>query len=721
MCLFVSVQSFMVILRIFFLGDKTRRISAAIPESSTKGKITMLNKSKVFIALAMGFLSLVTAMADPTSQVGRLSYVSGSVSFNPGSIDEWTPASLNYPLSGGDQLWTAVGARAEVQLRSASVRLDSGTAFSFLDLEDQMIRLRLSQGSLYVDLRALDQGSIFEIDTPNAALSLVTAGKYRIDVSSRGETRIVVREGWAEVDAEGYVQNLNSGQSAILSGSNGNSFSMISSPRSDGWESWCGTRDSLEDRALSDRRLSQDMIGAADLGANGTWAMSPAYGQVWTPSRLPAGWAPYRFGHWSWDEPWGWTWIDDASWGFAPFHYGRWIYLGDRWAWIPGAPAQRPVYAPALVVFIGGSGWNHSGGESIGWVALGPGEVYIPPYQASVSYIQSINISCVTNINVQIIQNYAPERIAYANRGMPRGMTIVPREAFVSSRPTRDVVIDVDRTEASRAPFMGMTAAIAPRRESIMARAPAAATPIAQPPSALNARPVVSRQSASPAPVPFAQQQGALAQNPGRPLAPADIATIRQRQNLPAPLPVRVLPQQAPNANNNSAGVVPQASAPRGVAPQKSAPQAPVPQASAQREAAPQKSAPQVPAPAPSAASSNGAAVISLIATLKGSSFPDAEKRLSDARKVAGIQLDFNSISSGLATLKQALAQAEQDTAAKNYDKALQSATSIRDRLAVLVNEIEAAVRRPAPAQTQSPAQAPVQSPRRTPGSPPAR
>jgi hypothetical protein len=636
----------------------------------------MLNKTKALVALIMGFLSLVSAMADPTSQVGRLSYIDGSVSFNPGTIDEWTPSTLNYPLSGGDQLWAAVGARAEVQLRSASVRIDSGTAFSFLDLDDQMVRLGLSQGSLYIDLRGLDQGSVFEVDTPNAALSLVSAGKYRIDVSSRGETRIAVREGWAEVDAESYVQNLNPGQSAIISGSNGNSFSMISSPRADAWESWCGTRDSLEDRVLSGRRVSQDMIGAADLDANGTWYTSSAYGLVWTPSLVPAGWAPYRFGHWVWDEPWGWTWIDDASWGFAPFHYGRWIYLGDRWAWMPGVPAQRPVYAPALVVFIGG--------ESIGWVALGPGEIYIPPYQVSVSYIQRINIAYVTNINVQIIQNYAPERITYVNRGAPRGMTVVSREAFVSSRPTREAVIEVDRVAASRAPFMGMTAAIAPRRESIIARSPA--TPIAQPPNELRARPVVSRQSARSAPVPFAQQQSALAQNPGRPLAPADIEVIQQRQKQSSPLPVRVLPQQTPNAN----------AAPRGVAPQNLSPQTPAPRVAAPRAAAP-----------------DGSAAVSLIATLKGRSFPDADRRLSEARNVAGIRLDFNAIGGSLATLKQALSQAERDAAVKNYDKAFQSATSIQSRLEVLVKEIAAAMQQPAQPQTQPPKRSPGRSPAR--------
>ena len=107
------------------------------------------------------------------------------------------------------------------------------------------------------------------------------------------------------------------------------------------------------------RYVPRAMIGVEDLDDNGTWSIVAAYGTVWVP-RVPAGWAPYRFGHWAWIEPWGWTWIDDAPWGFAPFHYGRWAFVGDRWVWIPGAIVARPVYAPALVVFVGGNGWSVS-------------------------------------------------------------------------------------------------------------------------------------------------------------------------------------------------------------------------------------------------------------------------------------------------------------------------------------------------------------------------
>ncbi len=81
----------------------------------------------------------------------------------------------------------------------------------------------------------------------------------------------------------------------------------------------------------------------------------PEYGNVWMPTRVSSGWAPYRDGHWAWVDPWGWTWVDEAPWGFAVSHYGRWASIGGSWGWVPGPVAARAVYAPALVAFVGGN------------------------------------------------------------------------------------------------------------------------------------------------------------------------------------------------------------------------------------------------------------------------------------------------------------------------------------------------------------------------------
>ena len=116
----------------------------------------------------------------------------------------------------------------------------------------------------------------------------------------------------------------------------------------------------LEERSVSARYVAPDVIGYADLDAHGTWSNVPTYGSVWVPRDVGRDWAPYRYGHWAWVDPWGWTWVDDASWGFAPFHYGRWAFVQSRWCWVPGPRHERAIYAPALVAFVGGSNFGVS-------------------------------------------------------------------------------------------------------------------------------------------------------------------------------------------------------------------------------------------------------------------------------------------------------------------------------------------------------------------------
>jgi hypothetical protein len=264
----------------------------------------------------------MAAWADPPSQVGRLSYISGSVSFRPASVDEWAPAELNYPLTAGDHLWTDAGARAEVRVPSAALRLNSNTDFSFLNLDDQAVQVRLSEGSLNISLRTPDDGTVFEIDTPNATVTLAEAGVYRVDVPRDGKTMVTVRGGRAELTAGNNAYDLNAGQSSEISGSDSISFSVTPAARADEWDGWSAGRDRRGDWVAANPYVSRDMIGIEDLNENGTWLKNEGDGPAWAPSHVSADWAPYRDGHWTWVAPWGWTWVDDSAWGFAPFHYG---------------------------------------------------------------------------------------------------------------------------------------------------------------------------------------------------------------------------------------------------------------------------------------------------------------------------------------------------------------------------------------------------------------
>jgi len=245
---------------------------------------------------------------------------------------------------------------------------------------------------------------------------------------------------------------------------------------------------------------------------------------------VATGWAPYRYGHWAWVEPWGWTWIDDAAWGFAPFHYGRWVYVGGGWAWVPGHVVARPVYAPALVVFVGGHNWSIAigagGGGGVAWFPLAPEEPYVPAYHVSNTYIRNVNVTNVnvTNINVT---NVNVTNLNYRNRGAPDAVTVVSHETFVRSRPVNRSVIVVPRDRLEQALVVGSTARIVPDRQSVLGQP--AIVEVRRPPAAVTTREVVVHRQPPPPPLPFANREQALRARPGRPLDDATLTSLRAR------------------------------------------------------------------------------------------------------------------------------------------------------------------------------------------------
>ncbi len=269
---------------------------------------------------------------------------------------------------------------------------------------------------------------------------------------------------------------------------------------------------------------------------------------MWVP-RVDAGWAPYRQGHWAWISPWGWTWIDDASWGFAPFHYGRWAYLGNHWCWVPGPIAVRPVYAPALVVFVGGG----PGGRNVGWFPLGPREVFVPGYHVSREYVTRVNVTntivnstTVTNVYNRQMRNDERGKdrgnnegndrnnseIKYANRNAPGGVTVVTRDTFAGAKPVGRAMVAVDQKELVSGPVSHM-AEVAPTRTSVIGNSAPAGNRVPHPSDEVVNRSVIAKRTPPPSPVPFEKQQEKLAAQPGEPLAKTDVEGLRP-PNVPA-------------------------------------------------------------------------------------------------------------------------------------------------------------------------------------------
>ena len=508
----------------------------------------MVRRLGCLSALVTVVAGAALAQVDPPSRVARVNYISGAVSFRPGSVDDWGPATLNYPLTTGDHLWTDPGAQTEIHVGSTAVRMNSGTAISFLNVNDQATQISLTEGALNVDIRYLGENESFEVDTPNAAISLLRPGDYRIQADGDNNISFVtVRGGEVEVTGGGAAFPVRAGQSARLAGTDNLAQQIDPAPAPDMFDQWCMERERRETSGVSARYVPREMVGYEDLDQYGVWSEVPDYGWVWRPRTVVAGWSPYHFGHWAWVEPWGWTWIDDAPWGFAPFHYGRWASVGGGWYWVPGrmVVGVRPVYAPALVAFVGGGGFGvgvrlGGGGEMAAWFPLGPGEVYRPAYHVSEVYVRNVNIVHVRDVTV--INTVNVTNVRYVNQGVVGAVTVVPHDAFIHARPVASVAVVVPHEEIVRARVVGSTAMVAPVRESVLVR-PAGAVVVHAPPARFAEREVVVRHAPPPPPVSFAAKEQALRANGGRPLEPAQEANFRQSAPPRAPMVRTVNPQ----------------------------------------------------------------------------------------------------------------------------------------------------------------------------------
>ena len=563
---------------------------------------------------------------DPPGRVGRLSDISGTVWMSSPGSGEWVAAVRNRPLTSGDRLTTDAGARAELRVGSTTLRLDSGSELEVLQLDDNRVALQLHSGSTSVRLRQRDTAAQFELRTAEGRFSLPRTGRYRFDRQD-DTSQVTVYSGQAYFEGQRSALAVTAGQRAEFWLDNRNTAQYaITEPVRDAFAAYNIERDQRDDRSLSARRslpeyVSSEMTGVEDLDRHGRWEENADYGALWIPRVVAPGWAPYAAGHWAFVQPWGWTWIDDAPWGFAPFHYGRWVFLRSTWCWAPGTFVARPVYAPALVAWVGGprvsvgisigggnGGGNGGGGASVGWFPLAPREVYVPSYRVSPRYVEQINITQVTNItNITTIVNNpqgAVRDMDFANRKFHHAVTTVPEGVMTRRENVAPAAAqwraanpgNEDRSErggrrsdpgrSNIAPPFVMTMAAPPVAAPAMA--PSMSGPTAAPPMRA---PVEQRQSG-------ARERAGDAERPSRFQAP-----VNSPSNVPATAPavIRGAAMSGPETvpvparQTPTQGIQPRAVPPAGAAPAN--PSVVAPRMEAPRIEGPRREAPRMESP----------------------------------------------------------------------------------------------------------------------------
>jgi len=455
------------------------------------------------LAATLAWSSLAQAQSEPPGRVGRLAFTDGTVSFHDNEQSQWTPAAVNTPLSTGDSLWTEPNARSEISLAGTRIRMAGATQLDMLAVDDSQTRLQVDEGRIDVKTQAMDTSQPYQIITPRGTISLLQQGDYYVEAGSTEDpTQIGVRAGAAQIQGlDGQLLAVRPGEVGELTGDAATpqlrTIRSAPPPQPPAW----ADRDRQVSYDQPPQYLTAGVTGYEDLNQYGTWVDDSSYGEVWIPRSVPAGWAPYRTGHWVYEQPWGWTWIDDQPWGFAPYHYGRWANREGRWMWLPPERNVRPVYAPALVAFVGGvelsAMLSRQSSAPVGWFPLGPREAYVPPYTTNRDYYQRVNRPArvedqVLNERWQRAERHDPaagqnqQHAAWMNQ---RFATVVPATAFVHSQPVARAALQVapDRIAAAPvAPVAAPPAPTAPVAAGKAGAAPNAARPPATPAPATN-------------------------------------------------------------------------------------------------------------------------------------------------------------------------------------------------------------------------------------------
>ena len=394
----------------------------------------------------------------PPARVGRVSLASGHAGFRGAGETSWSEAEINDPVFTGASLRTDPQARAEMRVGADTIDLAGGTEIAIVRANERVAEIAVRHGRIDLDIRRLAAGDSVQIDIARGGVWLLRPGRYDIDAGGPDQPpRVVAFTGAARFAGSGGDIPIKAGDAAVLTAA-GPLAATIEPAAGDEFAVWCGERAVDDAQLAAPYFVSRAMTGYAELDAAGNWRPSARYGAVWAPQSLPADWAPYRDGHWRWLAPWGWIWIDAQPWGFATSHYGRWAFADERWVWVPGAISADPVFAPALVAFLGtpgvGLSYADGPGPAVAWFALAPGEIYWPSYTADLDYIRALNRADIADLSAIRTAGDGEPPLEIANARLANRIyaSAVPRPVFVGGGAIATALVTIPEQRLRNAP-----------------------------------------------------------------------------------------------------------------------------------------------------------------------------------------------------------------------------------------------------------------------------
>ncbi|MBI2792992.1 MAG: hypothetical protein HYX61_13685 [Gammaproteobacteria bacterium] len=503
-------------------------------------------KQQFILPVYLGFIvaaSFNTCLhAETTFGVTRLNDLKGQVSFLPGGEKTWVDAERNRPLIPGDRLWNEENSFSSLQSANAITCTGSNSLVSLLNVNEFIVQLQLISGTLefYVGNNKNEQE--YEISTPNLVFYVYEPGHYQIRVSPETDsTTIHVLEGTGEIYGENSAYHIGPNQGIQFFGTNLKKFKAVKANSKNELSHWCANQ--LPESNNSVNNVSPDVIGNQDLNYYGSWTQIEGLGMVWSPKGVEPDWAPYQEGHWLWIEPWGWTWIAHEPWGFAPYHYGRWAQVSDRWFWVPGPKSDKAFYAPALVGFV-----LMDKNSVIGWFPLAPGELFWPSYYVSFDEFNDLN-SYNTLASKDVIKDTYDnpgKEFKYLHQNNVHNIIALTTDAFSDALLASKYKIPVTK-DLLESGFVSNVAEVTPNEVSILG-AKRGTTNI--PPNELLSRSSLILTPVVALSVPMKAKSELLAKDPGRGLESDAYKSLQEKSG--ETLPFLLIKQSKPTKQVDS-------------------------------------------------------------------------------------------------------------------------------------------------------------------------
>jgi hypothetical protein len=364
------------------------------------------------------------------SEFARLSVVEGSINVSR-DTEYFESVSKNFVIEPMDVIETEFASRAVVQFIDGSLlKLGENTKIDFLQIGGEndgfSFLVRLWQGKAYADISDDDtfKEREFRIDTKNATIFLLSAGKYRIDITDY-ESRVKTISGLAEISTENGSKLLRAGTKASIDDSSDRiflaNFNTFATDEFDRWATSTYNRQLTQSTRYVPKEIKHYVY---ELDDSGSWYYDvEVETYVWRPASVSIDWTPYTYGYWSY-SPYGTTWVSYYSWGYAPFHYGSWYFSASLgWCWHPGI-----YYSPAWVRW---SCWDNY----VGWYPYSyryRGQVVRHGIRDRVVYL---NANHFYNRHLTVVRGQLPSRVNVVRTVKP----IAPKPSRIVNKPVRAI------------------------------------------------------------------------------------------------------------------------------------------------------------------------------------------------------------------------------------------------------------------------------------------